>query len=110
MSDVDRFEAFPFRHGLVADALDDGPLLTPKIFRRQTAWAWARDTQAFTGTFLEYLAAHPIRCFATKDFLASGPKAKERDVASLIASGEIDVFDPTELVFRESSARVVRDA
>jgi len=86
---------------------DHGPILMPKLFRRQLAWKMEKKAKVFSGNFKEFLARSPDECYELADFLKSGPHtAKTRRLAEFM-KGTKFTLQPQELVFREKFSTVV---
>jgi endonuclease YncB( thermonuclease family) len=91
---------------------DKGPVILPKLYRRQTNWS-ARKKANITGqNFQAFLAAgsggKPDICFELADFLANGVhSATPHNFADFVAAGKTIKFQPGSLVFKEASSTLI---
>jgi endonuclease YncB( thermonuclease family) len=90
-------------------AQDKGPVLMPKIFRRQVAYQMEKKAKIFSGTFRKFLEAKPDSCFELKDFLHAGQHSAKPRVLSEFLQGTTFKAKPHEIVFREKFSSVVDD-
>jgi endonuclease YncB( thermonuclease family) len=86
---------------------DNGPLLMPKLFRRQVAYQMQRLAGVVRGPFKSFLARSPDPCFELEHFvdmtLHSAPEKK----LDQFVQGARFTRDPHELVFKEKFSSVV---
>lgn len=96
-------------HGPARPDLDKGPVLMPKLFRRQSTWAVSKKAGLVDGTFTAYAKAHGDSCFETADFLEQGPNAATVVTLDrfLTPTGEFTV-GPGDVVFREAASKLAR--
>jgi endonuclease YncB( thermonuclease family) len=87
---------------------DDGPVLMPKLFRRQLSYEMQKAAKIFTGNFKTFLEESPDQVFLTHEFLElSIHTAQEYFLDMFITpGGKIEVM-PEELVYKEKPSRVV---
>ncbi|HXJ01876.1 MAG TPA: thermonuclease family protein [Micropepsaceae bacterium] len=89
-------------------AADKGPVIFPKLFRRQTTW-WARNkTGVVKGDFSAYLsgtATASDRFLFTKDFLADPVSARQNGWTAIL-SGQAITANPEDLVFVEDTSKL----
>jgi len=98
------------RKGAAPDpAADTGPVIFPKLFRRQTTW-WARHKVGIvTGGFSAYLtgkATASDRFLFTKDFLADPTSARQHKWEDILAKQAITA-EPEDLVFVEDTSKLL---
>lgn len=91
---------------------DKGPVLFPKLYRRQANWAARRKAKATRQSFQDYLATasngRPDSCFETDDFLKNGVfSATPRGFDEFVKDGKKVLFGPLELVFSEAQSTVL---
>ena len=87
---------------------DRGPVLMPKLFRRQCSWATRKKSGINSGGFQPYLVASQDHCFQTKDFLAAGVhSATPRLLSDFVKQGKKVLFDSDDLVFNEAAATLI---
>ncbi len=88
-------------------ARDGGPLLMPKLFRRQEAYELQKAAKIITGNFKTYLEDNPDQVFLTDEFLdVSIHSAQEFFLDMFITPGGKIEVGPEELVFKEKPAFV----
>jgi endonuclease YncB( thermonuclease family) len=67
---------------------DQGPVLLPKLYRRQTSWACRKKANALAAaTFLAHLKQSPDKFHLRADFLAQGKKAPATTLDAHLKSG-----------------------
>lgn len=93
-------------------ATDKGPVILPKLFRRQTNWSARKKAKVTSQTFQAFLAAgsggKPDTCYEIDDFLANGVhSATPRNFADFVVGGKTIKFQPDGLVFREAPSTLV---
>jgi endonuclease YncB( thermonuclease family) len=88
-------------------AKDKGPVLMPKLFRRQVAYRMEKKAKIFTGTIKKYLESKPDSCFELQDFLVAGPHSAVPRVLDEFVVGNSFKRKPHEIVFREKFSTVV---
>lgn len=91
-------------------AQDKGPVLMPKIFRRQVSYRMEKAAKIFSGTFKKYLEGKPDSLFELKDFLHSGVHSAQTRTLSEFVAGTSFTAKPQDLVFREKYSTVVSEA
>ncbi len=88
---------------------DKGPVLMPKLFRRQVAYRMEKKAKIFTGTMKKYLESKPDSCFELQDFLVAGPhSAVPRNLHEFVAGNSFKL-KPHEIIFREKFSTVVTE-
>ena len=93
--------------GPVEPAKDKGPVLMPKLFRRQVAYRMQKAVGLATGTFADYLKDNPDPCYETSEFLTQGlHTAPERKLHEFVKGSKI-LIKPHEVVFREKFSTLV---
>jgi endonuclease YncB( thermonuclease family) len=90
-------------------ARDKGPLIMPKLFRRQCAYEVKVRTGKFTGKFADYLKSlrPPDKCHATKDFLKLNGMAPRKRLSDFVTPTNRFLATPAGLVFIEKAATIV---
>ena len=89
------------KHGPIDAAKDKGPVLMPKIYRRQVSYQMQKGAGISVGTFAEFLGKSPDRCFLTKEFVEQTiHTAEPRSLHDFIRSNKF-TLEPQELVFKE---------
>ncbi len=86
---------------------DKGPILMPKLFRRQVAYHMERGAKVFTGTFKKYLQSKPDDCFELEDFLKSGVHSASPRKFDEFLDGKTFTKQPQQIVFKEKFSTVV---
>lgn len=94
---------------LAPDA-DIGPVLMPKVFRRQVAYEMEKAAGIFSGSFKTFLARSPDGCFLLKDFLAQSVHSAPYHTLHEFLDGTKLTKQPQELVFREKYSTLVDSA
>lgn len=89
-------------------ATDAGPVIFPKLYRRQTNWAARKKAAVSKATLQQFLDAQKKdQCYRTDDFLANGQHAAQKFLFSaFIKAGKTVLFEPDSLVIREDTAAV----
>src|SRR6266581_8300745 len=87
-------------------ATDAGPVIFPKLYRRQTNWAARIKAAVSTATLQQFLDAQKKdQCYRTDDFLANGEHAAQKlPFATLIEAGKTILFEPDGIVVKEDVA------
>ncbi|MET3909122.1 endonuclease YncB(thermonuclease family) [Bradyrhizobium sp. S3.3.6] len=93
-------------------ATDKGPVILPKLYRRQTNWAARKKATVTSQNFQKFLAegsgGKPDTCYAIDDFLANGVhSATPRNFADFVEGGTKIKFQPDGLVFGEAPSTLV---
>jgi len=91
---------------------DKGPVILPKLYRRQTNWAARSKAKVTSQTFQSFLAkgsgGKPDACFVTADFLANGVhSATHRTFDEFVVAGKTIKFEPDGLVFSEAPSALI---
>jgi endonuclease YncB( thermonuclease family) len=96
--------------GAEPSAADDkGPILMPKLFRRQVAHRMEKKAKLFSGTLEAFLKARVDSCFTLDDFLENGVhSATPRRFDEFIKGTKFSI-KPYEIVFKEKPSKVVDD-
>ncbi len=99
------------KKGVTIELRDDhGPLLMPKVFRRQVTFRMQKKAGLVTGTFAKFMQAQekPDQFHRLDEFLAptGGRNAPVRDFSELFEGTTFDAL-PHELVIRERGATLV---
>ena len=102
----------PKKNDLSVLATDKGPVILPKLYRRQTNWSARNKAKITNQSFQNFLAAgsggKPDVCFETKDFLTNGVhSATHRTFDQFIVGGKTIKFEPEGLVFSEAASVVM---
>jgi endonuclease YncB( thermonuclease family) len=102
----------PKANDLSVLASDKGPVILPKLYRRQTNWAARSKAKVSSQTFQNFLAAgsggKPDACFVTADFLANGVhSAAHRTLNEFVVAGKTIKFEPDGLVFGEAPSALI---
>lgn len=82
-------------------AADTGPIVMPKLFRRQVAYHMEKGADVFGGSFRDFLEARREGCFLTQDFLEQGANAADLKLFHEFLEGDRFTLGPEDLVFRE---------
>ena len=89
-------------------AADAGPLIIPKIFRRQCAWWTRRQAGAVTTNFKSYLVGNPDALVLTEDFLANGVhSATPRHLDEFLQPDGTFTLQPEDMVFMEKPSTLL---
>ncbi len=87
---------------------DVGPLVMPKLFRRQCTWYVHTKAQVEKANFLNYLIKRRDGCFLVKDFLEQGQSAAPLHFLGDFVTGNGTVtIRPQNLVFREDPSKLL---
>lgn len=87
---------------------DAGPVIVPKLFRRQATYQVNKRSKMVTGSFAKYLQQHRDDLHLVSDYLEQGPFAAEvRYLDEFVVDDQLKV-NPEGLVFREKPSRVRR--
>jgi endonuclease YncB( thermonuclease family) len=89
-------------------ATDAGPVIFPKLYRRQTNWAARNKAAVSNATLQEFLDAQKKdECYRTDDFLANGEHAAQKfPFATLVKAGKTILFEPDGIVVKEDVASI----
>jgi len=89
-------------------ATDVGPVIFPKLYRRQTNWAARKKSAVSNATLQQFLDAQKAdQCYRTDDFLANGEHAaKKFQFSTLVKAGKTILFDPDGIVVKEDTTAV----
>ncbi len=86
---------------------DAGPLIMPKLFRRQCTWAVRSKAKITTMDFLDYIKSGTDQFFLRKEFLEQGTSASPlhrfEDFIKNMTFGK----GPEDLIFREDPSKIV---
>lgn len=89
------------KHGPIDAAKDKGPVLMPKLYRRQVSYQMQKGAGISVGNFAAFLSKSPDRCFLTKEFVEqSVHTAEPRALHEFIKVNKF-TLEPQELVFKE---------
>jgi endonuclease YncB( thermonuclease family) len=107
--DTSKFKAsLTYRKGGPVDETNDrGPLLMPKLFRRQVAYVMESKAKVFSGSFTDFLEDRPDECFLTDDFIAAGVHTAETRQLHEFMKGKRFTKKPHDIVFKEKFSTVV---
>lgn len=95
------------RHGSPDPTADMGPVVIPKLFRREVLWHVSKEDGLFAGTFHNFLAKQKDGWVKTADFLRNPnakPSAKTQNLSTLLNNKEIFELGPSDLVFFEKES------
>jgi endonuclease YncB( thermonuclease family) len=109
-TDVDMFdETLVYRRtGVEPDpSADRGPVLMPKLYRRQVAYRMERTARITRRPFIDFLRRSVDACFLTDDFLENGVHSAEVRYLHEFIEDRVFTLKPQELVFREKPSSVV---
>jgi len=89
-------------------ATDAGPVIFPKLYRRQTNWAARKKAAVSKATLQQFLDAQKSdQCYRTDDFLANGEhQAHKFQFSTLVKAGKTILFEPDGIVVKEDVAAV----
>ena len=90
---------------------DEGPVVFPKLFRRQCTWNVNRRGKTTKAASLRgYLEAADDAVFVRNEFVAQGPTAaKSRRLSDFVhGQGELSLR-PVDMVFQEAPSNLLRD-
>jgi len=85
---------------------DNGALIMPKLFRRQTGYEMQRKVKLFEGTFTDFLAKSKDPFFKTADFLQEGNQAKRSYLDDHMKNKKF-LLGPEDMVFEEKYSNVI---
>ncbi|MDE5440449.1 thermonuclease family protein [Bradyrhizobium sp. CSA207] len=93
-------------------ATDKGPVILPKLYRRQTNWSARKKAKVTSQNFQKFLGegsgGKPDTCYEIDDFLANGVhSATPRNFAEFVEGGTTIKFQPEGLVFGEAPSTLV---
>jgi endonuclease YncB( thermonuclease family) len=111
--DTSKFEAKLIYRGEDAEPqpdADKGPILMPKLFRRQVAFQMEKKAKVSSGAFVDFLRKSPDDCYTLADFLKAGPHSAELRKLHEFMKGTKFTLKPHELVFREKFSTVVTES
>ena len=95
-------------HGTPNPVKDAGPVIMPKLFRRQSTFEIAKLAGMTSGHFNAYLAKEPDPCFETADFLKSGINAATpRQLDQFVTAAGKFTVGSGDVVFQEHASKVV---
>jgi endonuclease YncB( thermonuclease family) len=94
-------------HGAVDEANDKGPVLMPKLFRRQVAYRMQKAARIAVGTFAEFLSKSPDYCFRTDEFVEQSVHTAQPHMLHQFIKGTQFTLQPQELVFKEKFSTLV---
>ncbi len=109
-TNVEAFDEMLIYRGVGAepDSADDrGPVLMPKLYRRQVAYRMERVARITRRPFIDYLKRSADSCFLTDDFLENGVHSAEARYLHEFLEGGAFTLEPQELVFREKPSSIV---
>jgi endonuclease YncB( thermonuclease family) len=86
---------------------DGGPLLMPKLFRRQVAYQMQRQAGVVRGSFKSFLARSPDPCFELEHFIEMTLHSAPEKKLDQFMQGARFTRAPHELVFKEKFSSVV---
>jgi hypothetical protein len=88
---------------------DRGPLLLPKLFRRQVTWWLGKEAGIWDGTLRDYLKQNVEKFSKTDEFLQRGVHpAPLYDLHEFIEQN-IFALSPEQIVFKEKSSELVNE-
>lgn len=89
-------------------AADVGPVIFPKLYRRQCSWWVYKKSGMATQNFKGFLASRPDPLFLTKDFLDHGVhSATQRNLHEFLDAAGNFSLRPEEMVFKEKPCTLV---
>ena len=97
-------------HGPLAAAKDRGPVLMPKLYRRQVSFRMQKAAGVVSGSFAAFLASSPDRCFLTDDFVEQSVHTAPMRSLHEFVKGTKFTLDPNDMVFREKFSTLVNAA
>jgi endonuclease YncB( thermonuclease family) len=96
------------RSAPAAEPDDSGPILMPKLFRRQTTWTVNKKAGMVIGTFKQYLQKKTDNYYLIDDFLEQGVTAAlSQNLGNIIGPRGILLRRPQDLVFSEEGAKLL---
>ncbi len=99
-------------HGVPMPENDRGPLVLPKLFRRQVLWHMQKEVHKFSGTFTHFLEKQKDGWVRTGDFLADPnlkPTSKTRNLSELVDEHGTFMAAASDIVFFEKPS-TLRDS
>jgi endonuclease YncB( thermonuclease family) len=99
-------------HGVPMPQDDIGPLVIPKLFRRQVLWHVQKQAHKFSGAFTHFLEKQKDGWVRMGDFLADPeikPTPKTRNLSELVDEHGIFMAAPADIVFFEKPS-ALRDS
>ena len=98
----------PRKGDLSVLARDGGPVLFPKLFRRQCNWAVRKKAGIVKTGFQKFMETVNDNCFETAEFLEKGVfSATQYRFADFIKGGKTVAFDAAGLVFQEAASQLL---
>jgi endonuclease YncB( thermonuclease family) len=91
-------------HGVPSPETDLGPLVMPKLFRRQVLWHVQSAAHKFTGSFAHFLEKQKDGWVRLNDFLDNPhakPTSKTHDLSQLVDQNGVFTAAPADIVFFE---------
>jgi hypothetical protein len=93
-------------------ATDKGPVILPKLYRRNTNWSARKKAKITSQNFQKFLSegsgGKPDTCYEIDDFLKNGVhSATPRNFAEFVEGGKTIKFQPEGLVFGEAPSMLV---
>lgn len=110
--DASKFEAKLIYRGEDAEPdpdADKGPILMPKLYRRQVAFQMEKKAMISSGSIADFLERSPDDCYTLADFLKAGPNSAVTRKLHEFMKGTKFTLKPHELVFREKFSTVVTE-
>jgi len=97
------------KKGPAGDIGDDaGPVLMPKLYRRQVAFRMQKAADIIDGSFAAYLAGQLSDTYVTlEDFLVHKIESAQQHTLDELLDGRKLILDPDEVVFKEAESRLV---
>ena len=93
--------------GPIEPSKDKGPVLMPKLFRRQVAFRMQKAAGLAKGNLANFLKGNPDPCYETNAFLEQGlHTAPERKLHEFVKDNKI-LIKPHDVVFREKFSTLV---
>jgi hypothetical protein len=92
--------------GALDPAHDKGPVLYPKLFRRQAAWYAHKKSKIFTKSMKEYIAAAKDEAYELDEYLTQHNAANRHPLAAFIDANKFSPR-PEDLVFHEQASTLV---
>jgi len=86
---------------------DAGPLIMPKLFRRQCTWAVRRKATVTTKDFVNFIKSGKDQFFLLTEFLEQGESASPLHRIEEFIKNNTFGKGPEELVFREDPSKLV---
>jgi endonuclease YncB( thermonuclease family) len=86
---------------------DSGPLIMPKLFRRQCTWAVRSKATVITMDFVNFIKSGKDQFFLRTEFLEQGESASELHKFEDFIKNNTFGKDPEDLIFREDPSKLV---